>query len=81
VKENKPRNRGCRKQLQVLEKEYAIVATAHRLSTVTNADQIYKLADGEIIENGANKEFISKDRQCAEPYTVESENQIHKINP
>ena len=33
---------------------------AHRLSTVTNADCIYVLADGKIAESGKHSELVAK---------------------
>ncbi len=43
-----------------LEKGKTVLTIAHRLSTVTNVDRIYVLKDGEIAEQGAHTELLSK---------------------
>lgn len=37
-----------------------VVVVAHRLSTVINADKIYVLENGSIIESGSHRELIDK---------------------
>lgn len=43
-----------------LSKDKTVIMIAHRLSTVTNADCIYVLADGKIAESGKHSELLSK---------------------
>lgn len=43
-----------------LSKDKTVIMIAHRLSTVTNADRIYVLADGKIAESGKHSELVSK---------------------
>ena len=43
-----------------LSKGKTVIMIAHRLSTVTNADKIYVLADGKIAESGTHTELISE---------------------
>lgn len=43
-----------------LSKDKTVIMIAHRLSTVTNADCIYVLADGKITESGTHGELISQ---------------------
>lgn len=43
-----------------LSKDKTVIMIAHRLSTVTNADCIYVLADGRIAESGTHEKLISE---------------------
>ncbi len=46
--------------LDHLMKSRTTVAIAHRLSTIKNADEIYVLYEGEIVEHGQHAELIAK---------------------
>ena len=46
--------------LERLMKSRTTIAIAHRLSTIKNADEIYVLYDGEIVESGQHDELIAK---------------------
>jgi len=58
--------------IETMDREYGIIAIAHRLSTVKNADRIYTLADGEIIERGNHHELLDDDGEYAELYAIQS---------
>lgn len=45
---------------------------AHRLSTVKNADWIYTVDAGEIIEDGEHEKLIANEGQYAELYAIQS---------
>ena len=47
--------------LDRLMKTRTTVAIAHRLSTIKNADEIYVLFEGEIVEKGQHDDLIAKD--------------------
>ena len=47
--------------LERLMKSRTTIAIAHRLSTIKNADEIYVLYEGEIVERGQHDELIAKD--------------------
>lgn len=48
------------KAFEKLSKDKTVIMIAHRLSTVTNADCIYVLADGKIAESGKHSELVAK---------------------
>lgn len=48
------------KAFENLAKDKTVIMIAHRLSTVTNADEIYVLKDGKIAENGTHHELLEQ---------------------
>lgn len=46
--------------IKALHGEMTIIMIAHRLSTVTNADRIYVLEDGKVVEDGTWAELLAK---------------------
>ena len=50
-----------------------IFLISHRLSTTMNADRIYMLEDGEIIENGNHSELMGLNRKYAEMFNAQAE--------
>jgi len=59
--------------IETMERDYAIVSIAHRLSTVQNSDRIYTVSDGEIIESGRHEELLDNEGQYAELFAIQSE--------
>lgn len=59
--------------IESMEREYGIVAIAHRLSTVQNADRIHTVDQGEIVESGTHAELLNAGGQYAELYAIQSE--------
>jgi len=59
--------------IENLEWDYAVIGIAHRLSTVQNADRIYTVDSGEIIETGRHEELVANNGQYAKMYSVQSE--------
>lgn len=58
--------------IESMERTYGIIAIAHRLSTVQNADRIYTINNGEIIEKGSHDELLAKEGQYADLYQMQS---------
>lgn len=58
--------------IDAMERDYAMVAIAHRLSTVTNADQIHMMEDGQVIETGEHQALVNQDGRYAKLFTVQS---------
>ncbi|WP_331234422.1 ABC transporter ATP-binding protein [Natronorarus salvus] len=57
--------------MEEMERDYAIVAIAHRLSTVRGADRIYTLEQGRIVEEGRHDELLDSGGTYAELYSMQ----------
>ncbi|NQS89650.1 ABC transporter ATP-binding protein, partial [Patescibacteria group bacterium] len=44
-----------------IAKETTVIVIAHRLSTIVNADHVYVLSEGRIVEGGTYPELIQMD--------------------
>jgi subfamily B ATP-binding cassette protein MsbA len=55
-----------------MDREVGIIAIAHRLSTVRNADRIYTLDDGQIVEAGTHDELLAEAGAYAELHEMQS---------
>jgi len=64
--------RQVQESIEGMDRDYAMVGIAHRLSTVKNADQIYTVDTGEIIEKGTHRELLQSDGEYAELYAIQS---------
>jgi subfamily B ATP-binding cassette protein MsbA len=58
--------------IENMDREYAMVGIAHRLSTVKNADRIYTVENGRITETGSHRELIERKGKYAELYAIQS---------
>ncbi|QZA89113.1 ABC transporter ATP-binding protein/permease [Salinarchaeum sp. IM2453] len=65
--------REVQRAIEQMDRDYAMIAIAHRLSTVENADRIYTMEDGEIVEEGTHHELLDNDGQYASLYTIQSQ--------
>ena len=57
--------------IETMDRDYALVAIAHRLSTVKNADRISTVEDGRITDVGAHEELLDDDGLYAELYATQ----------
>lgn len=58
--------------IEMMDRDYAMLVIAHRLSTVTNADKIYTLEDGKIAETGTHNELVKNSGTYAQLYALQS---------
>ena len=58
--------------IEQLNEEHTVLVIAHRLSTVINADRIYTMKDGRIVECGPHGELLQQGGTYARLYDVHS---------
>lgn len=59
--------------IEKMDREYAMLVIAHRLSTVVNADRIYTMTDGSIEETGEHDALIQQQGTYASLYTTQTQ--------
>ena len=60
------------REIESMDSEYTIVAIAHRLSTVTNADRIYAISNGRIVQRGTHEQLLRQEGPYAQLYSLQS---------
>jgi len=65
--------RDVHRGIESMERDYGIIAIAHRLSTITDADTIYMMEDGEIVECGRHPELVEEEGKYAALYATQSQ--------
>jgi len=58
--------------IEAMNRDYATITIAHRLSTVQNADRIYTMDGGEVTEVGTHSELLNNGGQYEELYTIQT---------
>ena len=53
------------------DREYGIIAVAHRLSTLKNSDRIYTLENGCIVEEGSHSSLLEMDGVYSKLYNIQ----------
>jgi subfamily B ATP-binding cassette protein MsbA len=59
--------------IEEMERDYAMLVIAHRLSTVRNADRIYTMRDGRTEESGDHDSLIERDGTYANLYATQTQ--------
>jgi subfamily B ATP-binding cassette protein MsbA len=57
--------------IDAVDQTYAVLAIAHQLSTIQDADRIYTMEDGSITEVGSHGELVSRDGTYASLYATQ----------
>lgn len=60
--------------LDNLMKNKTTIVIAHRLSTIKNADKIYVIENGEVVESGTHDELIKKNGEYSKLYNMQFSN-------
>ncbi|MWG36326.1 ABC transporter ATP-binding protein [Halomarina oriensis] len=58
--------------IEEMERDVALIVIAHRLSTVTNADRIYTMEDGHVVEAGTHEQLLENEGRYASLYTIQT---------
>jgi subfamily B ATP-binding cassette protein MsbA len=64
--------RQVQRSIEAMDRDYGMIAIAHRLSTVKNADRIHTVDAGEIIESGTHRELLDTEGEYAELYAIQA---------
>lgn len=64
--------------LQQMRKGRTTIAIAHRLSTIQDADQIFVMHDGEIVERGTHQELLSEQGLYYNMYLLQNKGNLQK---
>lgn len=60
--------------IEDMDSQHTMIAIAHRLSTVKNADRIYTIEDGKISESGVHDELLNNDGKYSKLYQSQKAN-------
>ena len=60
------------RSLDMLKQNRTVVVIAHRLSTIRNADKIYVLENGEIVESGSHEELLENKKVYFKLWSVQT---------
>jgi subfamily B ATP-binding cassette protein MsbA len=64
--------RQVQRSIEAMDRDYGMIAIAHRLSTVKNADRIHTVDAGKIIESGTHSQLLNTGGEYAELYAIQT---------
>ena len=64
------------RSLDILKKDRTVIVIAHRLSTVRNADIIYVLENGSVVESGNHESLLDIDGVYSKLWSVQTGEKI-----
>jgi subfamily B ATP-binding cassette protein MsbA len=59
--------------IESMERDYAMLVIAHRLSTAVNADRIHAVENGQVTESGTHDDLVEEDGTYAELYATQTQ--------
>ena len=59
-------------RVEKLSRDKTVIIISHRFSTVRNADKIYVVEDGKIIESGSHQQLMKLDKQYASMFNMQA---------
>jgi len=62
--------------LAMFQQDRTVLVVAHRLSTITGADQILVLEQGEIVEQGTHQELLSRGERYAHYWQLQAQGEV-----
>ena len=65
--------------VEILSKNMTVIIIAHRLSTVQNADMIYVLKEGKLVENGTYDELMKSKGEYRDLYMGQKNKQFSAL--
>lgn len=63
--------RTIHRRIEQLHGDIGVIVITHRLATVRNADRIYTMESGTVVERGTHQELIAGDTKYAELYNIQ----------
>ena len=64
------------RSLDILKKDRTVIVIAHRLSTVRNADIIYVLENGSVVESGNHESLLDMEGVYSKLWSVQTGEKI-----
>jgi len=62
--------------LAMFQQDRTVLVVAHRLSTITGADQILVLEQGEIMERGTHQELLNRGERYAHYWNLQAQGEV-----